>query len=50
MIKSYIKSVLYLLITWNLLEHILHASWIIILTDEIEKILGLNILSQGLTI
>ena len=36
MIKSYIRSITHLLITWNLLEYIWHASWIIILIGEIE--------------
>ena len=36
MIKSYIRSVTYLLTTWNLLEYICLISRIIILSDDIE--------------
>ena len=36
MIKSYIRSVTYLLITWNLFEQIWHASHIIIHRGDIE--------------
>ena len=52
MIKSYIRSVKYLLITWNLLEYIWHASRIIILTGDIETNPGPkhSFSSQGLTI
>ena len=37
MIKSYISSVTYSLITWNLLECIWHASHVIILGSDIER-------------
>ena len=36
MIKSYLRSVTYLLVTWNLLEYIWHAFRIIILSGDIE--------------
>ena len=38
--KSYIRSVTYLHITWNLLEYIWHAFRIIILSGDIETNLG----------
>ena len=52
MIKSYIRSVIYLLITWNLLEYIWHASRIILLSGDIETNPGPkhSFSSQGLTI
>ena len=52
MIKSYIRSVTYLLITWNLLEHIWHASRIIMLSGDIETNSGPkhSFSSQGLMI
>ena len=37
MIISYISSVTYLLIAWNLLEYIWHASHVIILTSDVER-------------
>ena len=46
MIKSYIMSVTYLLITWDLLEYICHASRIVILSGDIERDPCPNILSQ----
>ena len=52
MIKSYIRSVTYLLITWNLLEYIWHASRIIMLSGDIETNSGPkhSFSSQGLMI
>ena len=40
MIKSYIRSVTYLLITWNLFEYIWHGSRIIILSGDKDTIDG----------
>ena len=34
---SYTSSVTYLLIAWNLLEYIWHASHVIILTSDVER-------------
>ena len=52
MIKSYIRCVTYLLIRWNLLEYIWHASRIIILSGDIESNARPkhSFSSQGLTI
>ena len=40
MIKSFIRSVPYLLITWNLLEYIWLVSWVIVLSDDMETNAG----------
>ena len=36
MIKPYIRSITYFLITWSLLKYVWHDSWIIILSGDIE--------------
>ena len=52
MIKPYIRSVTYFLITWSLLKYIWYDSWIIILSGDIETNPGPkhSFSSQGLKI